>query len=261
MNKLIKKIGSIQKLDTDGFIINDFSLDGLQKNYSCILNDVIELYQKYYAAILHSVYLRGSVLKGVAVKGISDLDTLAISYRKLTKTEEEIKEKIKKEIGKKYPYLNGLEMHFEELGCVKKSLNFQFLLKTQTLCIYGIDIKKELPNFGIGKYSYAHSYTFEKDITRVEKWLKDEEDSNEIKDICSWIMKRIVRIGFEVVMLEEQYFTRDLYYCYEAFSKHYPEKSKEMYNIMELAVYPTDKKNDILEKTALLKDFLCNLIH
>lgn len=260
MNNEIKKIGSVQQLNSEGFIINDFSLKGLQQDYSCILDDVVELYQQHYSGILHSVYVRGSVLKGMAIKGISDLDTLAISTRKLTEDEQKAKEEIRKIIGHKYPYLNGLELHFEDLQSVMNSLRFQFLLKTQTQCVYGIDIKRELPDFGIGKYSYAHSYTLKKDIKSIENWLKDEEDIEEIKDICSWIMKRIVRIGFEVVMLKEQCFTRDLYYCYEAFAKHHPEKAKEMYHIMELAVYPTEDKEDILKNLKLLEAFLYNLI-
>jgi hypothetical protein len=231
-------------------------LDGLQGDYSCILDDVVELYQKYYSNILHSAYVRGSVLKGMAIRGISDLDTMAISIRKLTEIEQKKANKITKKISTKYPYLNGLELFFVDLESVKNSNNLQFLLKTQTKCVHGIDINKELPHFGLGEHSCAHSSTLKKDIRSVENWLKDEEDIDEIKDICSWIMKRIVRIGFEVVMLKEQCFTRDLYYCYEAFSKHYPEKSKEMYHIMELAVYPVVDKEEILKNVRVLEGFL-----
>ncbi|MGK0388046.1 MAG: hypothetical protein ACI94Y_000774 [Maribacter sp.] len=52
-------------------------------------------------------------------------------------------------------------------------------------------------------------------------------------------------------MLEEQCFTRDLYYCYEAFIKYYPEKYKEMYHIMELAAYSVENKEEILKNVKI----------
>ncbi len=69
-------------------------------------------------------------------------------------------------------------------------------------------------------------------------------------------MKRTVRIGFELVMEKEQCFTLDLYPCYEMFSKHYPEKSKEMMEALKLAVFPTADMNHMWEVIHSLNDFL-----
>ena len=88
MSKAIKNIGSIQELDDKGFIINNLSLENLQENYRLILAEVVGLYQSLYKDILHSMYIRGSVAKGTAVRNIADLDTVAITTRKLTKEED-----------------------------------------------------------------------------------------------------------------------------------------------------------------------------
>ena len=42
------------------------------------------------------------------------------------------------------------------------------------------------------------------------------------------MMKIIIRVGFELVVAQEQRFTPDLYLCYETFSTYYPTKEKEM---------------------------------
>jgi hypothetical protein len=259
MEKKIKKIGSIQKTDSKGYIINDFSLENIQKDYLDVLELLIEMYKENYSDILHSVYIRGSVLKGLAVRDISDIDTVAIVKRELTEDEYKIAENIEKKIVAKHPYLNGAELLFQEYKKVSSSVKFQFLLKTQTRCVYGTDLTPELPNFKIGSYSYVHSDRLEEDVKIVEQWLENIEDLDDIKEICLGVMKRIVRIGFEVVMSREQYFTRDLYYCYEAFSKYYPEKSEDMYEVMELAVYPVSDKKIVLEKINIFKDFLIKL--
>ena len=46
-------------------------------------------------------------------------------------------------------------------------------------------------------------------------------------------------------MVKEQRYTRDLYLCYESFAKHYPEKEREMYRALELAINPkTDRDTE-----------------
>lgn len=254
-NKIIN-IGSIQHLDDEGYVINDLSIENIQKEYAVILKDVLRLYQKYFSEHLHSIYLRGSVAKGMAIPNVSDLDTIAVSKTKLSQEEIKIRELIWEEIAQKYPYLKGVEIHFEALETVHTSKRLQFLLKTQCICVYGTNLNLQIPKLGLGKYAYAHSPTFEEDLERVSKWLETEDSDEEKKEVCSWIMKRTVRIGFELVMKRERCFTRDLYPCYERFAKHYPKKSSAMYEALTLAVFPTANTVLLLQTIAALKDFL-----
>lgn len=256
MKQEIKNIGSIQKLDKDGYIINDFSLDNIQVGYINVLKDIIDLYQDHFSEYLHSIYLRGSVAKGQAIPYLSDIDTVAISNIKLPDEINKKRELIWKEIGDKYPFIKGVEIHFESLDNVMNSENFQFLLKTQCIPVYGNNIIETLPKFKIGKAAFAHSSTLEKDIKSVEEWLENETDVEEIKDICMWIMKRIVRIGFELIMEKEKCFTRDLYPCYDLFSKNYPNKKDEMHQAIFLAVFPSDNKDLILSTIQSISSFL-----
>ena len=250
MSNKIKNIGSIQKLDGEGFIINNLSLRNLQQAYKPIIEEVISLYQSYFPEILHSVYLRGSVAKGTAVAQIADVDSMALTTRKLTKEEQEKASEIWKIIEAKYDFITGLEVFVVGLEEVENSKPLQFLLKTQCLCVFGEDHTAILPKCKIGsKASYAHSFTLKEDLKKLHDWRQEGEDE---KELCSWIMKRIVRVGFELVMVREVCFTRDLYPCYELFTKHYPEKSIEMLDALKLAVFPIDdpqKTDVVIEKT------------
>lgn len=252
----IKNIGSVQLLDQEGYIINDLSLDNLQQEYKDILQQLIEMYQYHFGDYLHSIYLRGSVAKGQAIPNLSDLDTVAISHQKLTSETLKKREVIWNTLENKYPFVKGVEIHFESLEEVMKSGNFQFLLKTQCVFIFGKNIIPELPKFKIGKAAYPHSPTLGKDLEQTMEWLKDEDDASEIKDICMWIMKRVVRVGFELVMEREACFTRDLYPSFERFSKHYPIYKTPMLDALELAVFPTDHKGQIKEVLDAIVPFL-----
>jgi len=85
-----------------------------------------------------------------------------------------------------------------------------------------------IPKYGIGEWAYTHSKGLAKDIEDVKTILTEGCSTERLIAICAWMMKRMVRTGFELVMAKEQCFTRDLYPCYEMFSKHYPEKSSDM---------------------------------
>lgn len=200
--------------------------------------------------------MRGSVAKGNAVKNIADVDTVAIFKSAITKDDLEKRIPFWKAMNKKYDFLNGIELYFEPLEKVNSWDRLQFLIQTQCLCIHGIDLRKTLPKFGIGPTAYAHSNTIEEGIRNVKNWLEEDNSDEELKEICSWIMKRTVRIGFEIVMPKEGYFTRDLYPCYEGFAMHYPEKSAAMMEVLKLAIYPTSNTKVIWSAINSINDFL-----
>ncbi len=256
MENKIRNIGTVQHLDEEGFIINNLSLDSIQEEYKIIIDETLAFYKTHFKENLHSIYLRGSVAKGEAIPHISDLDTFAITYSKVSKKELMNRIAFWEEMSVKYPYLNGIEIHFESIDKIMSSERAQFLLQTQCICIYGKDLRIELPKFGIGEWAYAHSNDIQKGVDEVKAWLKEEHTEKELKEVCSWIMKRMVRIGFELVMEKEQCFTRDLYPCYELFSKNYPNKDKEMREALKLAVFPTSDMDDMWKVIYSLHGFL-----
>ncbi len=256
MGNKIKNIGSVQPLDEEGFIINDLSLDNLQPEYLPIVNDILKFYKTEFPKNIHSVYLRGSVAKGKAVPNISDIDTFAISYSEITRQDLLDRIKFYHEMTAKYPFLKGIEIFTKTLEEVQSSERLQFLLQSQCLFVEGKDLRPELPKFGIGEWAYAHSNDIDGGIKMLKGWLEKETAEEDLKENCTWIMKRTVRIGFELVMEKEQCFTRDLYPCYERFAKHYPEKAEEMRKALELAVFPTADMDEMWAVLNPLTTFL-----
>ncbi len=256
MDNKIRSIGTVQNLDKNGYIINNLSLDNIQQEYAIILDDVLAFYKYHFKTNIHSIYLKGSVAKGMAIHHISDLDTIGISYSEITKENLKVREPFWIEMNNKYPYLNGIEMYFESLDNVMSSKELQFLIQSQCICIHGKNLRNEIPKFGIGEWAYSHSNYIEEAMRKVETRLKEENTEQYLKETCSWIMKGIVRLGFELVMKEEQCFTRDLYPCYELFSKHYPSKSDEMKEALRLAIFPTTDKDYMMKVIHSLKPLL-----
>ena len=86
------------------------------------------------------------------------------------------------------------------------------------------------------------------------------QDPLGMKELCGWIMRRIVRTGLELIGEDARVFTRDLYPCYEHFARYYPARAAEMYRALELAVFPTSDAKVISDLLNDLGIWLCSEI-
>ena len=252
----IQKIGNYLGIDKDGFIIKEASADKFQEKWKPVIEEVKNAYIKNFGDKLHSVYVRGSVAKGEAIDGIADLDTIGLVNLPKEKIDIKWKGEFNKQSSIRYPFVNGIEIVVSSpQEAVSKNRSVHIFLKTQAVCIYGKDISDDIERLKPGKESASHFRNLQDELERTidffENGWGDNTEKNRNK--CSWIMKRILRTGFELVMEREQLYTRDLYPCYESFSKYYPEKKDDMYKTLGFAIFPIDDQKII---TPILKDWL-----
>ncbi len=233
--KKIQPLGSYHKIDKNGFIQNPCILPIQQANFAKATNSVIKEIKEKFGNNLKSIYIRGSVAKGFAIPSLSDLDLILIINNSLTEEEKNAKSQISDKFEIDFPFIEGVELHCIILENLTNSRS-QFLLKTQCICIFGVDVAKEFNNFKIDENAYAHLFSFEKDSKKI---------NTEKIEHCNWIIKRIIRSGFELVMKEEQLYTRDLYWCCLSFEKYYKEEGRQMWNLLESII---EQKFDITQQ-------------
>lgn len=232
----IREVGRFFDVDSDGYLINPASKEKIQEEWQPVVNDIIDAYKTEYGDALHSVYIRGSVSKGEAVFGISDVDTFAY----VTSKKEEIKtdwmDSFEKEMVIKYPFAQGVELRVDP---IEDAYNDRILI-LQSACIYGTDLNTEIPKIKVGKETLGHVYSFSKNLAWFDKWMIKSQEPEKIKKSCTWLMKRFLRTGFELTMEHAGLYTRDLYPGYKVFAEYYPEKEAEMKEVLYLALNPTD---------------------
>ncbi len=252
----IQKIGGYLEIDKDGFIIKKASADKFQEKWKPVIKEIKNAYIEHFGDKLHSVYIRGSVAKGEAIDGIADLDSIAVVNLPNEQIDIKWKEELNKQIIDKYPFIKNVEIVAGTLEhALSKNRGVHIILKTQAVCIYGNDISDSITKLKPGKESALHFRNLQDELQKTIDFFENGwgDTLEENLDKCSWIMKRVLRTGFELVMEREQKYTRDLYPCYEGFVKYYPEKKDEIYKTLELAVNPTDDSKIIIP---LLKDWL-----
>lgn len=245
----ILKIGRLLKTDKDGYIISESSTDKIASPWKEAVEEIKNAYLTHLGDVVHSIYVRGTVSRGEAIEGISDIDTFAV----ITKKPEEIDlswvKETRKSLEQKFSFSTGVEFDFvahHEFFDGDKLFNDRFTVKTQSACVYGYDLAQKIPPFRADIQTASHFHrNLKKVLENARNGIADNSDKEDIKEWCRWVMKRIIRAGFILVMDKEQAFTRDLYPSYELFAKHFPEKEPKMKMALDLAINPTDNAKQI----------------
>jgi hypothetical protein len=246
--KEISPVGQFFKKDTQNNIINPCSYNSIHQHWLLAIELVKASYLIHLKDKTHSIYLRGSVPRGLSVDNISDLDSFALIHQANFGWDKATwYDQLNVLIKKKYPFIAETEVmlssYHENLFKVNPKLSM--ILKTQSLCIYGEDIIPSIPNFKPDRQMMLNYFWLEKDLTVFYR------KSTIKKEDCRKIMKLILRTGFELTMERNHEFTTDLYLCYKTFCQYYPSKNKEMKQVLLLYLNPS-------HEAFFLKNFLNN---
>lgn len=241
----IKNTGTMLQTDADGFLVKTASVNKIQPTWRPAVDAVVEAYKTHLGSDLHSVYLRGSVAKGEAIEGVSDIDTIAVVKTPKDNVNRDWMAGFQKWFRREYLFVSDVEIVLDSLESLGRGN--KIMIKTQAVCLYGSDLSEELPPLKPGADTVMHAPRLGKEINDVYEFLQTAEDQQRIRQKCAWIMKRILRSGCELVMERSGKYTRDLYPCYELFSQYYPEKSESMYGALELAINPSNDADEIIE--------------
>lgn len=237
----IREIGKFFDVDIDGYLINPASKDKIAIEWQPVVEDIVEAYKLHYGSSLHSVYIRGSVAKGDAVLGISDIDTFGYTSQEKKEIKTDWMDSFEKEMLTKYPFVQGVELSIDPL----EDAHNDRILILQSACVFGEDLNEKMPKIKVGKETLGHIYSFPKNLTWFDEWTTKPQETKEIKNTCTWLMKRFLRTGLELTMERAGLYTRDLYPSYKVFAEYYPEKEAEMKEVLYLALNPTDNLDTI----------------
>ena len=186
--------------------------------------------RKLSSDFLHSIYLRGSVAKGHAVKFISDIDFLILVNGNNANEEDvdiaqaaanqnsgggiaPIEKEGNKIIHKKYPFIKYVEFGLCIADGIEDNKDLFLNMKIFTKHLYGTNVLGDTNEI------------FLKDVIVRDDFIYNAvsmySNNGCHKIACSVIMKLIMRQLFNLVAEKEGVYTRSLYYCYQYFVKSF----------------------------------------
>jgi len=247
----IRDIGRFCTTDIKGYLINDSRLKNIKPEFYKVVEEALEIYQTHLKEDLHSIYIRGSIPRGLGIGRVSDLDTIAITNKNINDIDLTWVDKAEQDLDKKYNCVNGVEFSFYYVEDILETNYFSiipFMVKTHSVCVYGEDLSVHLPDYKADKtLGNEHLVNLNNQIQQAKGDLFGNNDKEDILDCCGWIMKIIVRAGLALVIEEENKYTRDLFPAYNVFSEYYPEKESDMKQAVKYAINPIPDPNELLD--------------
>ncbi|MFQ3545742.1 nucleotidyltransferase domain-containing protein [Halobacillus rhizosphaerae] len=258
----IKEIGFMCTINDQGIIVNESSIDKIDSKYKKAIDYVLESILKSFSSKIHSIYVRGSLPRGLGIKGVSDLDLLVVTQTPLNNKELLELQELENNGVHHFPFINGLEIGLYPLEDVVKTSHFHiipFMIKTFSVCLYGDNLQTLLPEFKADeKLANEHIVNIASQLQQAKDDLIGNNDEEDIKGCCTWIMKIIIRCGLALVLMKENTYTRDLYPAYNLFSKHFPEKQEEMKSAINYAINPSVNNKEILSFLRSFGEWIVN---
>jgi uncharacterized protein len=227
-----QRIGRFLSVDEFGYVEPDVAVDKIGAIWKPLVAFVQDALMNRQG--VRSVYLRGSIPRGLAIENISDADFFYFSETDFDPADIELASIVER----KFAVVNGLELSridratFDKVHAFRRRPYFHMLLKTQCLFLAGDDIARDIEPFQIGPEMVSHVFSLQSEFSRLPRWLEQGRRSGVERSIHRWFSRRIVRSGFEVTMDRSDRFTRDLYLCYEQFAQFYPGWSEQMFRVL-----------------------------
>lgn len=237
-----RRIGVYLEADADGYLQCVAKDRPVQVPWDAAVTVLVRWYQAALGERLHSVYVRGSVAKGMAIEGVSDLDSFAV----LTQSAAALGPvsfgawagEVETEFIRKFPFVARVEIGTVPFEAVADGAGPDaFVLKVESVCVYGKDLAERIEPFKLGPGIAFQTRCFRRHLGTFLREYPAEPSAGRPAFLV-WILRRFLRLGMELVMVEERRYTRDLYLCFESFAKHYETEARLMYRALELAVDP-----------------------
>ena len=245
---MIEKIGRYAKTDLNGFIIPDVAWNNILPHWKDLITDIIP--QIRHDDNIVSLYVRGSVPRGLAIDYVSDLDLVFLVKEKTEKLPQDTID-FRQRLLCRDKFCTGIEWARYDLTELHSTIpgqltRFATLLKTQCLYLWGQDVAPDIPKIKPGLAMASHIYSFAKDWADYPAKLESAQTQSRLDDMCLWMGKRILRTLFELSSLKKPRFTRDLYFCYAGAAEIYPDIKADLYRVLECSLSKSVDKNTIL---------------
>ncbi|EJS68110.1 hypothetical protein [Bacillus cereus] len=246
----IKKIGRFCLTDDEGYIINDAHIDKIQPTFMEVIQKIKNTCGEMLQEDLHSVYIRGSIPRGIGIEGIADIDLIILVRKDPKLIDLSWRKKLEVQSLQQFNCISGVELSFYSESEVINSNRFSFIsfmIQTHGVCILGEDVKLSLPKYKVSQeLAYEHLIQLRKQIEQARKELIHNKGVDDIADCCRWIMKIIIRAGLALTIDREGLYSRDLYPAYELFSKHFPKQEKNMRKALQYVIEPINDINELI---------------
>ncbi|WLQ68291.1 MULTISPECIES: nucleotidyltransferase domain-containing protein [Streptomyces] len=220
-------------LDRDGTIAREGALERVPAAFDPVVDAARHHVTATFGSTrLHSAYLYGSIPRGTATPGVSDLDLQLALHDEPTEADRADAEAVEAELDRVFPQIDGVGIL---LTSARRLLSHAerhdggFFIACLCTPLLGPDLAAQLPRY---RPTSLLARETNGDLTRVlPRWRAGAAGVTTDADrrILSRVVgRRTVRTGFTLIMPRWGGWTSDLGKSTELFGGYYPERAEQM---------------------------------
>jgi predicted nucleotidyltransferase len=219
-------------LNPDGTIAREGALDRVPATFGPVVGAARALIAGRFGARLHSAYLYGSIPRGTATPGRSDLDLLLALRSDPTAADRDAATAIEAALGGSFPQIIGAGIVLASaVSLVSELERYDGGFFVACLCtpLLGEDLAKRLPRY---RPTTLLARETNGDLAlRLPRWRARAAvaatDADRVT-LSRGVARQLVRAGFTLVMPRWGGWTSDLEFSAELFGRYYPERAGQM---------------------------------
>lgn len=209
-------------LDKDGFIQNLYSPKNIAPEFQGAVNAVIDSLLSELPNQIDGIYLYGSVPRGTAIVGRSDLDVSVVLATPVGQREEEVFNRLSNTIPKAYPQVSKLDVDpgfLRDVLLPQEKYHWHFWLKHCCCCVWGNDLSAGFPLY---KPSNEIAQALNGDFSTFLEQMTPSFESMSDADVTKVIGKKLVRAAYYFVAEKDCSWYTDLSQCVAVAKRYYP---------------------------------------
>ncbi|GAA2357362.1 nucleotidyltransferase [Streptomyces violaceusniger] len=220
-------------LDRDGTIAREGALDRVPAAFAPVVDTVrAHIADTFGPTRLHSAYLYGSIPRGTATPGVSDLDLQLALHNEPTEADRADAKTIEAPLDRAFPQIDGVGILLtstEDLLSDLERHDGGFFIACLCTPLLGPDLAEQLPRY---RPTALLARETNGDLTRVlPRWhakAAEAATDSDRQTLSRLVGRRIVRTGFTLIMPRWGGWTSDLNQSAELFGRYYPERVEQM---------------------------------
>jgi uncharacterized protein len=220
-------------LDADGFIAREGDLARVPREFAPVVAAARSAVQRAFGPQrLHGAYLYGSVPRGTAVPGVSDLDVLLALRGEPGDADRAAARRLEGALDARFPQVNGVGIELASTATLLSDLErYDLGWFVACLCtpLAGEDLAARLPRYRPTSLLARETNGDLADL--LPGWreqLRDARTDAGLRALSRRVSRRVVRTGFTLVMPRWGGWTSDLAESAAVFGRYYPARRAQM---------------------------------
>jgi hypothetical protein len=240
-------------MDASGLILNDAHTDQIRPPFRALVDDVVQAYTRHISADIDSIYITGSVARGLAVEGLSDLNAVAVLAARVDPdlVLQDWIPTAEAALRAQHPCVTDVQLelwpYYSVFTDPARFAVAAFVLKTHSACVWGVDLSSQLPDYRITPaIANDDLVQLADDLADARAALQADPDETTVRIWTRFAAKCILRAGFGLVQMQEGVHTRDADLCYHYCARHYPGHADDLRRALSYVDQPPSRADQAL---------------